>query len=284
MLITDKERATLNAATNWVDLFARLVHMTRMMRSWHTQAACAGHHHLVFPNTEDETAATDWETLHETHVKEMCAECPVAAECLAVALTGYDSHGHSPCELQGVWGGTNRWERRWLAANPETAVELRRRLDREHVNPAELRAWGEHHPPPGWEPSTGRRVSVMWGYPSRVVSRWRKSRDRANCLPPSSEHTRTPWGRYMHDLLNSEPGVWFNRTDLIHAAKHLIPEDRLRVKQSNIRSRRGHCTTHGASDSLLDGAMRNSVRSGLWERRVHACTGRVQYRVPPLAA
>lgn len=66
---------------------------------WMAQAACVGKPtEWWFPST----LPTDYP--YELLAKEICAECPVCAECLQLALA--DRH------TVGIWGGTNERERR----------------------------------------------------------------------------------------------------------------------------------------------------------------------------
>ncbi len=72
--------------------------------TWQTRAACAV-----------EPEPSDWDDEVYSDVEfalEICAGCPVKAECLAAAMA---SHSH------GVWGGTTTAERRERrAARAET--------------------------------------------------------------------------------------------------------------------------------------------------------------------
>ena len=74
-----------------------------MKTSWAEQAACrtsAVDPEIFFPVSESGLAARQ-----VAAAKAVCAECPVAGDCLAWALRA---------EAAGIWGGTTPEERRLL--------------------------------------------------------------------------------------------------------------------------------------------------------------------------
>lgn len=81
---------------------AGLPDLDATLPDWHRQAACLNADPgMFFPGKGESTGPA----------KALCARCPVAAECLAVALAMED------CEPDrvGVWGGTSPNERRRIA-------------------------------------------------------------------------------------------------------------------------------------------------------------------------
>lgn len=90
--MTRDELVTLMSA----DMFT-LDELLAQRPAWHADAACRQHPEVnYFPTLGENTAPA----------KQVCAGCPVRAECLAEALQ--DSH------TVGVWGGTSERERRRL--------------------------------------------------------------------------------------------------------------------------------------------------------------------------
>ncbi len=78
--------------------------------SWSESAACRGLPVELFVGPDGETPTV--RRRRERQAVQVCAECPVIAECLAHAMT-------QP-ELFGVWGGTTEAER--AAVRRETAA------------------------------------------------------------------------------------------------------------------------------------------------------------------
>jgi hypothetical protein len=68
--------------------------------TWRELAACRGLH----PDLFHPERGTDTRT-----PKQVCADCPVTAECLAFALVNFEKHG--------IWGGMSERERRTLRRN-----------------------------------------------------------------------------------------------------------------------------------------------------------------------
>ena len=75
--------------------------------AWRQQGSCAGSDATVFyPPPDDDTLAEQ--------AKEICAMCPVLAQCRDFALTTREKHG--------VWGGlTERERRRVIRQNRRSA-------------------------------------------------------------------------------------------------------------------------------------------------------------------
>jgi hypothetical protein len=72
-------------------------------QNWRASAACADYpDEVFFPHPNDDGRAA----------KRICAECPVARECLTEALTKREEHG--------VWGGLTEHERRQIIAPRHT--------------------------------------------------------------------------------------------------------------------------------------------------------------------
>lgn len=73
--------------------------------SWELKAACRGPHTSLFFPPDHFEKKTERE-FRERQAKAICAECPVATDCLQYAI-----RIHEP---NGVWGGMNEAERKAL--------------------------------------------------------------------------------------------------------------------------------------------------------------------------
>jgi WhiB family redox-sensing transcriptional regulator len=82
--------------------------------NWARRAACRGVGHLLFFGADGERQIE--RDARERQAKQMCAGCPVAAQCLDAAIANNDK--------AGTWGGLNEDER---------ASERRRRMQRAHT-------------------------------------------------------------------------------------------------------------------------------------------------------
>ncbi len=70
---------------------------------WQQRAACRGpNHDIFFPPTQMERRSE--KRLRERRAKEICASCPVLADCRTYALQIREQHG--------IWGGLTEGERR----------------------------------------------------------------------------------------------------------------------------------------------------------------------------
>lgn len=73
---------------------------------WADDALCAQHDpELWFTDSEDPDFNSQ-RRVREAVAKDICKGCPVAAECLAYAL--------SSDQRYGIWGGLAAWERRQM--------------------------------------------------------------------------------------------------------------------------------------------------------------------------
>lgn len=82
-----------------------MAHAFGMSEAWRHDAACRGEDpSLFFAPAYFETRGQKGS--REAGAKEICARCPVRAECLEFALETRETHG--------VWGGFNEMERRRL--------------------------------------------------------------------------------------------------------------------------------------------------------------------------
>ncbi|WP_242882648.1 WhiB family transcriptional regulator [Actinomadura litoris] len=92
----------------------------RRAASWEDLASCAGMGtNMFFPNESGWSGAEQAE-----RAKAICRDCPVRAECLAMAMADAD--------LRGIWGGTT-WHERKAArevANEAARDAVRRRAAR----------------------------------------------------------------------------------------------------------------------------------------------------------
>ena len=75
------------------------------IETWQLRAACRGPESTVFfpPASGERREERD---AREAKAKQICAECPVQAECLEYALGIKEPHG--------IWGGLNEQERHAL--------------------------------------------------------------------------------------------------------------------------------------------------------------------------
>lgn len=103
---------------------------------WQTRAACAPH-------------PTDWwyDPAHHDRARAICATCPVAGQCLALATANRETHGMwaglTDAALQRVTGG-----RRWLKTSPVacgTYFGYRRHIRRDEPPCDECRAACERY-------------------------------------------------------------------------------------------------------------------------------------------
>ena len=70
---------------------------------WQQRAACRGpNHDIFFPPSQMERRSE--KRLRERRAKEICASCPVLADCRTYALQIREQHG--------IWGGLTEGERR----------------------------------------------------------------------------------------------------------------------------------------------------------------------------
>lgn len=70
---------------------------------WQDRAACRGPNHgIFFPPSQLERRSE--KRMREKRAKEICASCPVLAECRHYAITIREQHG--------IWGGLTEGERR----------------------------------------------------------------------------------------------------------------------------------------------------------------------------
>ena len=81
--------------------------------SWQFRAACRGEEAALFfaPGYFERKEEKD---AREVKAKEICARCPVRADCLEYAVRIKEPHG--------VWGGLNESERRALIRERERRV------------------------------------------------------------------------------------------------------------------------------------------------------------------
>ena len=73
--------------------------------AWMADAACAGATEVMYPAVRE----SDRRRAPYQAALDVCAACPVRAECLAEVLS-YDDIGGGTIR-HGVWGGTTPWQR-----------------------------------------------------------------------------------------------------------------------------------------------------------------------------
>lgn len=242
---------------------------------WRQHAACAGMKDTFFPRTLSYTLK--WEVEAEESAKEKCRICPVIEPCLELGLQRCDFLGHRDIESVGVFGGMNRFERRWLVKSPEEATALSALLVKEGIDPFELAAYQRAVGPPDLDPEmTVAEASIKYGVSNDVVHRWAKDRGFEMTKP-----TFTPWGRVIRETLVAAPDKWHPKPLLVAEAGLHIPDERIADKQELLRKRKRKATPQVAIERIIDGVLRTGVRRGHFLRRESPESGAVEFKMAP---
>ena len=85
---------------------------------WTDQAVCKGKTHLFFPPRAERPQAR---ARREARAKQLCGNCPVAAECREFARTNHE---------YGFWGGESEEERHLAGFTVAAPIGVRARLPR----------------------------------------------------------------------------------------------------------------------------------------------------------
>ena len=156
------------------------------------------------------------ERLGEATARQVCAVCPVRAECLA----DVQRDNHQPV---GVFGGLNRWERMWLqAADPDQKQELHDLA--KSLTPQQCIELREAFIETGPQRRNMRgampnEIAVRYGVPSGVAARWVEQ------TGASAPHKgRTPQTEAILRVLGE--GEWIEKSVVQSAAEQAVPTER----------------------------------------------------------
>ena len=210
-----------------------------MNDEWMGDGLCRDPHirdSVFWPSAGDDGTVRG-ERLREYEAKSVCHTCPVLLECFQLALAEMhaDIDGVSEIELQGVFGATNRWERRWLRLAIQKAakyddgsmleglVELYEKLGRDGAQ-----AYREALEQTGVsdEELAGRgveEISSNYAIPTEVAVEWYK---KAGIIPERSR--QQPWVVRLRQLLSD--GEWHLRKEVIHDAAQFVPDAAAHMK------------------------------------------------------
>src|SRR5579862_4123377 len=97
----------------WTDLTDLIDFYDRMRPAWHSKAACHGADVHLFFLTRDNLRQPRIPGSNDgaSTAKQICARCPVQAECLEAGLTNLP---HTTTLPPGIWGGMSPKKRRLL--------------------------------------------------------------------------------------------------------------------------------------------------------------------------
>ena len=204
-----------------------------MSDTWMIQAECRKpkiRNTVFWPSAGDDGTVTG-ERLYEYEAKAVCHRCPVLDSCFDFALsrTPVAVDGVSEIELQGVFAGTNRWERKWIRLAHQKATkysddamlrdlqilfeafgragaqELHKALEERGITDTELAGHGVEE------------ISTRNAVPPEVAVSWY---GKAGIIPERSR--QQPWVVRLRQLLSD--GEWHLRKEVIHDAAQFVPE------------------------------------------------------------
>ena len=115
------------------DEVPRFKNVAKLYPDWHEKAACQGTDDSLFFGSSDETIRPPYTLAEISNARRMCADCPVARECLTSALEHREEYG--------VWAGSTRRQRKAILIRvktgettlPEEVEEHVTRLGRVHI-------------------------------------------------------------------------------------------------------------------------------------------------------
>ena len=227
------------------------------MGHWQEQAACRGHADIFYPKVADDAM---WEEAVEAECKAICAQCSSRIACVKDILSDPRSG-----EFVGVFGGMNRWERKWLISNQTEAVQLSQKLAAAEVSPAELREWCAAKGPDFTVGSydTVQTISERFGVSENCAKKWIKDRGGAQ----AKRYSR-PWSRAIRELVAATPEQWFSQTELVEYAADMIPDFYAAATQRYMIRSRGTCSDNAARSRILQRSVAAAIKSGVFEKKI----------------
>jgi WhiB family redox-sensing transcriptional regulator len=85
----------------------RFKNVAKLYPDWHQEAKCLGRDDSLFFGSGDPDVRPPYTLAEISNARAICADCPVARECLATALKNREEYG--------VWAGSTRKQRKAIA-------------------------------------------------------------------------------------------------------------------------------------------------------------------------
>lgn len=92
----------------------RYQNMLKLYPQWHAQARCLGTSDTLFFGTNEPDVRPPYTLGDIKRARLLCADCPVARQCLSTALSNREEYG--------VWAGSTRKQRKRMLSRIDTAT------------------------------------------------------------------------------------------------------------------------------------------------------------------
>jgi WhiB family transcriptional regulator, redox-sensing transcriptional regulator len=103
----------------------RFKNVAKLYPDWHQKARCLGTDDSLFFGSGDPDVRPPYTLAEISNARAICAECPVARECLTTALKNREEYG--------VWAGSTRKQRKAILIRVKTGVTTLPDEVEEHV-------------------------------------------------------------------------------------------------------------------------------------------------------
>lgn len=92
----------------------RFKNVAKLYPDWHQEAKCLGRDDSLFFGSGDPDVRPPYTLAEISNARAICADCPVARECLVTALQNREEYG--------VWAGSTRKQRKAIAVRVAQGV------------------------------------------------------------------------------------------------------------------------------------------------------------------